>query len=97
MALLKLRTELAGVEPPHSFSFSILVYVLNSTDNTSTLRRTEELPNSTYRSGDTVMVHVEEIMELGLLYQFAAQAVNRFGRSERSDLSEPILLNVSSK
>ena len=98
MALLKLRTEQAGVKPPHSFSFSILVYVLNSTDNTSsTLRRTEELPNSTYRSGDTVMVHVEEIMELGVLYQFAAQAVNRFGRSDTSDLSEPILLNVSGK
>ena len=43
------------------------------------------------------MVHVEEIMELGVLYQFAAQAVNRFGRSDTSDLSEPILLNVSGK
>lgn len=97
MALLRLRTKLAGVDPPHSFSFSILVYVFNSTDNTSTLKRTEELPNSTYRSGDIVMVHVEDVMELGELYQFAARAVNRFGKSDISDLSAPIILNVSGK
>lgn len=99
MALLTLRTEEAGVgDSPHSFAFSILIYTFNSTDNTSRSDREDErFISPEYRSGESVVVHVEEVMQLGQLYQFAARAVNMFGESEVSDLSDPVLLNVSGK
>ena len=98
MALLTLRTEDAGLgDLPQLFAFSVLVYTLNSTDNTSRqfVREDVLFNSSDYISGESVVVHVEDVMELNQLYQFAARAVNMFGVSELSDLSDPVLLNVS--
>ena len=98
MALLTLRTEDAGLgDLPQLFAFSVLVYTLNSTDNTSRqfVREDVLFNSSDHISGESVVVHVEDVMELNQLYQFAARAVNMFGVSELSDLSDPVLLNVS--
>ena len=99
LAHLTLRTVEAGVgTPPHSFAFTVLVYSFNSTDNSSKLEREiKGFESPEYKSGDTVQVRVEEVMQLEQFYQFAAQAVNMFGVSEVSKRSDPIFLTVSSK
>ena len=49
-----------------------------------------------YTSGDSVVAFVEAL-PLGQEYQFAVQAVNIFGSSDISNLSNPVFLNVSGK
>ena len=94
LALLTLRTEEAGIGNSfQSFAFSVLVYTFNSTDNTSQFVSEDVRFNSSeYRSGQSIVVNVEDVMELNQLYQFAARAVNMFGVSEISDLSDPVLI-----
>ena len=97
VALLTLRTEEAGIgNSSQLFQFSVLIYTFNSTDNTSQFVSEDVRFNSSeYRSGESIVVHVEDVMELNQLYQFAVRAINMFGVSEISDLSDPVLLNVS--
>lgn len=83
-------------DPPHSFRFVLQVYRFDSRDNsTEFVREVEEgLAYPEYESGDTVIATVEDL-ELETEYQFAARAVNTFGTSQVSNLSNPVLLNVS--
>ena len=97
LAQVMLRTGEAGVaDPPHSFRFILQVFRLNSSDSGADfVREVEEgLAYPEYESGDTVVANVEGL-ELGREYQFAAQAVNVFGTSQVSNLSNPVLLNLS--
>lgn len=97
LAQVLLRTSEAGVgDPPHSFRFILQVYRVNSGDNgTEFVREVEEgLAYPEYESGDTVVANVGGL-ELETEYQFAARAVNMFGSSQVSNLSNPVLLNVS--
>lgn len=97
MALLTLQTANSGTGgSPFPFSFSVLVFRFNSTDNTSE-RVSEDVrfTSTEYTSNQSVVVHVEDVMELNQLYQFAARAENMFGVSAVSDFSVPILLNIS--
>jgi len=97
LAQVMLRTGEAGVgDPPPSFRFILQVYRLNSSDSgTDFVREVEEgLVYPEYESGDIVVANVEGL-ELGREYQFAAQAANVFGTSQVSNLSNPVLLNLS--
>ena len=72
------------------------MYLFNSTDNSSQLVSEEERFNSSeYTNNESVKIHIEDVMKLNQLYRFAARAINVFGVSEISALSDAILLNVS--
>ena len=72
------------------------MYRFNETSNTSQLVSEEERFNSSeYTSNESIKIHVQDVMKLNQLYRFAARAVNAFGISEISALSDAILLNVS--
>ena len=76
------------------FAFSVLIY--NSTnDSCSELISEEERFNSTqYSDNEPIMLYIDDV-ELDQFYCFAAKALNMFGMSEISPISDPILLNVS--
>ena len=97
VAQLTLRTENSGTGSSDLlFAFSVLVYLFNSTDNSSQLVSEEERFNSSeYTNNESVKIHVEDVMKLNQLYRFAARAINVFGVSEISALSDAVLLNVS--
>ena len=97
MALLTLRTANSGTgDSGLPFAFSVLVYLYNETsDSIQLVSEEERFNNSEYTSDESVKVHVEDVMELNHLYRFGARALNAFGMSEISPLSDAILLEVS--
>lgn len=95
--MISLQTANSGTANfPLPLSFNVLVFTFNSTDNSTVLTSEDERYNSSeYTNNESVLVNINDIMELNQLYQFAAIAVNIFGASDISPLSDPVLLNVS--
>ena len=97
LATVSLRTANSGNgDSVLPFAFTVLVHIFNTTDNSSRLVSEEERFNSSqYTSNESITINIEDVVELNRFYSFAVRAVNMFGESETSALSEPILLNVS--
>ena len=97
LAILSLRTSNSGTgDLVIPFSFNVLFYIFNSTEDRFEFSREEErFTSSDYTNNQNVLVHIEDVMELNQRYQFAARAVNKFGASAISSLSDPVLLNYS--